>query len=84
MRDLESVELHLTVTASAVFVAGIIRGSVRAGNAVMYFPEANVLVPRRADPQSRTPAFKSVLVSIETGVVGEAEGRRRPLALAGP
>ena len=38
---------------------------IRAGNALMYYPEANVLVPRHADPQSRTPAFKCVLVKIE-------------------
>jgi anaerobic selenocysteine-containing dehydrogenase len=31
----------------------------------MYYPEANVLVPRHADPQSKTPAFKCVLVKIE-------------------
>jgi molybdopterin-dependent oxidoreductase alpha subunit len=31
-----------------------------AGNLAMYYPEANVLVPRRLDPRSRTPAFKSV------------------------
>jgi len=37
---------------------------VRAGNAVMYYPEANVLVPHAVDPLSKTPAFKSVLVTI--------------------
>jgi anaerobic selenocysteine-containing dehydrogenase len=37
---------------------------IRAGNALMYYPEANVLVPRHADPQSKTPAFKSVLVNV--------------------
>ena len=37
---------------------------IRAGNAAMYFPEANVLVPRDLDPESRTPAFKHVLVEI--------------------
>jgi hypothetical protein len=26
----------------------------------MYFPEANILVPRRIDPDSGTPAFKSI------------------------
>jgi hypothetical protein len=31
----------------------------------MYFPEANVLVPREIDPQSKTPAFKHVLVTVE-------------------
>ena len=30
----------------------------------MYFPEANVLVPTRSDPRSKTPAFKSILVTI--------------------
>jgi len=37
---------------------------VRPGNAVMYYPEANQLVPRDVDPRSRTPAFKSVLVEV--------------------
>jgi hypothetical protein len=31
----------------------------------MYFPEANVLVSRQLDPDSKTPAFKSVIVTIE-------------------
>jgi molybdopterin-dependent oxidoreductase alpha subunit len=34
------------------------------GNAAMYFPEANLLVPRRIDPASGTPAFKSIAVRI--------------------
>ncbi len=38
---------------------------VRPGNIVMYYPEANVLVPRHADPKSRTPAFKNTPVTIE-------------------
>jgi len=33
---------------------------IRPGNLAMYYPEANALVPRRLDPRSRTPAFKSV------------------------
>ncbi|MFQ5479165.1 MAG: FdhF/YdeP family oxidoreductase [Candidatus Binatia bacterium] len=37
---------------------------IRPGNLAMYFPEANVLVPRRLDPRSRTPAFKSVSVTL--------------------
>jgi anaerobic selenocysteine-containing dehydrogenase len=37
---------------------------IRPGNAAMYYPEANVLVPRDVDPASKTPAFKSVLVEI--------------------
>ena len=39
--------------------------AIKAGNALMYFPEANVVVPRAADPQSRTPSFKSVDVTLE-------------------
>ena len=52
---------------------------VRAGNAVMYYPEANVLVPRDVDPQSKTPAFKSVLIEVlpEARV---APGMRLPMA----
>ena len=38
---------------------------IKAGNALMYYPEANVLVPRTADEQSRTPAFKGVVISVE-------------------
>ena len=37
---------------------------IRAGNVLMYFPEANVLVPRTTDPQSKTPAFKGALVTL--------------------
>jgi anaerobic selenocysteine-containing dehydrogenase len=35
------------------------------GNLAMYYPEANALVPRRVDPDSGTPAFKSVLARLE-------------------
>jgi molybdopterin-dependent oxidoreductase alpha subunit len=38
---------------------------IPSGNAAMYYPEANVLVPRRADARSRTPSFKNVPVRIE-------------------
>ena len=38
---------------------------IREGNALMYYPEANVLVSRKADPASRTPAFKGVVISLD-------------------
>ena len=38
---------------------------IRSGNALMYYPEANVLVPRLTDPLSRTPAFKGIVIRIE-------------------
>ena len=34
------------------------------GNLAMYYPEANVLIPRRIDPASGTPVFKSAAVRI--------------------
>jgi anaerobic selenocysteine-containing dehydrogenase len=37
---------------------------IRQGNALMYFPEANVLIPRQVVPQSQTPAFKGALIKI--------------------
>jgi len=37
---------------------------IRDGNAMMYYPESNILVPRTVDPQSRTPMFKNILVTI--------------------
>lgn len=39
------------------------------GNIAAYYPEANVLVGQTVDQRSRTPAFKSVPVSVETQVV---------------
>jgi len=38
--------------------------AIRAGNALMYYPEANVLVPKAVDPLSKTPAFKSIAVTV--------------------
>ncbi|MBT4602221.1 MAG: FdhF/YdeP family oxidoreductase [Bacteroidetes Order II. Incertae sedis bacterium] len=37
---------------------------IKPGNVAMYFPEANVLLDRRLDPLSKTPAFKGALVKI--------------------
>jgi len=55
---------------------------IARGCALMYYPEANVLVPRGVDRRSRTPGFKSVVVTIlpcglapaiQPGVVGLAD-----------
>jgi anaerobic selenocysteine-containing dehydrogenase len=40
--------------------------SIKPGNAAMYYPEANRLVSRALDPQSKTPAFKCVVVRVTT------------------
>ncbi len=37
---------------------------IKAGNSLMYYPEANELVPRTLDPRSKTPAFKAVVVTV--------------------
>lgn len=51
---------------------------IAKGCALMYFPESNVLIPRMSDPKSRTPAFKSAVVSV-SAVQGElAPTPRRP------
>jgi molybdopterin-dependent oxidoreductase alpha subunit len=39
--------------------------NIKPGNALMYYPEANLLVPRELDPQSKTPVFKGVVVRVE-------------------
>lgn len=61
------VDQRVTVRSEAGAMANILvrRFDIKAGNAAMYFPEANVLVPAVVDPQSKTPAFKAVLVTIE-------------------
>ncbi|HIA18566.1 MAG TPA: hypothetical protein EYN03_00125 [Planctomycetes bacterium] len=38
---------------------------IRSGNALMYFPEANILIARDHDTQSGTPAFRGTVVTIE-------------------
>jgi len=50
---------------------------VPAGNALAYFPEANVLIGHDSDPRSKTPAFKSVAVSIEPRGAGSAVSGQR-------
>jgi len=37
---------------------------VRRGNIMVYYPEANVLVPRSTDQRSKTPSFKSIPVCV--------------------
>ena len=68
MRRLNLTENEpVTVKSQTGEMVGILArsfDSIRAGNALMYYPEANVLVPRTADPKSRTPAFKNVLVTV--------------------
>ena len=43
---------------------------VARGSAVMYYPEANVLLPRSVDPSSRTPSFKNTPITLEPSTRG--------------
>ncbi len=55
--------------------AGTMRGvlvrafDIPAGNCAMYYPEANLLIPRIADPASHTPVFKSVAIEVQRSEV---------------
>jgi hypothetical protein len=48
---------------------------IRPGNTVMYYPEANVLVPRAVDPGSKTPGFKGTVVRVEASAAPPAPNR---------
>lgn len=58
---------RVTVRSAAGEMPGILVVKfehIRAGNAAMYYPESNVLVPKFADPHSKTPAFKSIEIEV--------------------
>ncbi len=82
------VEQRVTVRSAAGSLSGILVRDydIRAGNALMYFPEANALVPTTTDPESKTPAFKAVPITLEpdsvqvNGDAGQA-GARIPLEM---
>jgi len=60
-------ETRVTVRSEVGAINGVLARSyekIKPGNVLMYYPEANVLVPRHLDPASRTPAFKNVLVAV--------------------
>jgi len=69
--DMQRLGLHdeqrVTVESTTGRLTNILARAfpeIRPGNALMYYPEANILVPRHADPLSRTPAFKSIVVNV--------------------
>ena len=73
--------------------AGTMRGQIvsafeqiRPGNVAMYYPESNVLVPKSADPLSRTPAYKSIAVEVvaDDGIVTASIPRPELVAAGTP
>lgn len=68
-----------------VSTAGEMRGQIvsafpeiRPGCVAMYYPESNVLVPKAADPLSRTPAYKRVAVTVTADEPTAAAARLEP------
>jgi len=64
VRSLVEGQRVVVRSSAGEMAAGIAIVDIRPGNVAMYFPEANVLVPRVSDRRSKTPAFKGVSVSI--------------------
>jgi molybdopterin-dependent oxidoreductase alpha subunit len=62
LRENDPVDV-ITSTGHLRVVAAFI--DIPPGNIAMYYPEANAVVPRRVDPESGTPAFKSVIARLE-------------------
>ncbi len=60
----EDQQVRLTSSAGELRYHHVREYDVRAGNILMYYPEANVLVPHEVDPQSKTPGFKGVPVKV--------------------
>jgi len=61
VREGDAVTVETDAGRMRVVVA---HADIRPGNLAMYYPEANLLVPRRVDPASGTPAFKSISARI--------------------
>jgi molybdopterin-dependent oxidoreductase alpha subunit len=93
--DIARLGLHVDQEVTVRSAVGVMHGirvrafDIRAGNALMYYPEANVLVPTTTDPESRTPAFKNVLVEVVAQVPSrnpgngvDPSGKRVPLTMS--
>jgi len=73
------------ITSSAGEMRGQIVAAfdqIRPGCVAMYYPESNVLVPKAADPLSRTPAYKSIAVTVAPDVAFVQFGRPKPALVA--
>lgn len=84
--DIDRLGLHVnqrvTVQSSVGAMPHILvrEFDIRAGNALMYYPEANVLVPAITDPLSKTPAFKAVLITLEVEIQPGVSTANEPAA----
>ncbi|MAK61411.1 MAG: histidine kinase [Ponticaulis sp.] len=62
----EGETVDLVSEAGRMEAVEIYAFDVPEGNLLAYYPEANVLTATEVDPRSKTPAFKSVKVSVDT------------------
>jgi len=62
LREYDPVDVVTEIGRMRVAAAFI---DIRPGNLAMYYPEVNAIVPRRIDPDSGTPAFKSIVARLE-------------------
>jgi molybdopterin-dependent oxidoreductase alpha subunit len=62
-----AIDQPVTVRSAAGALSNVLVRAIDIppGNCAMYYPEANVIVPKVADDRSKTPAFKNTLVTIE-------------------
>jgi molybdopterin-dependent oxidoreductase alpha subunit len=60
----EDQQVRLTSSVGELRYCRAREYDVRAGNVLMYYPEANTLVPHAVDPLSKTPGFKGVPVKV--------------------
>ncbi|CAN5863519.1 FdhF/YdeP family oxidoreductase [soil metagenome] len=62
-----SVDQRVTVRSDTGALRNVLvrEVDIRPGNAVMYYPESNVIVSKAADPRSKTPAFKNTAITVE-------------------
>ena len=64
-RGLQAEQYVTVKSATGTLPRQIVRPyDIRSGNALMYYPETNVLIPRDVDPESKTPAFKSIKIEL--------------------
>jgi len=79
--DLHAGDRVMLVTGTGRYgPVRVLLRDIRPGNLAAYYPEANVLVPRRIDPRSLTPAFKSIAVRVERAAAGVAPQEAAALA----
>ena len=62
LRESDPVDVVTEIGRMRVVAAFI---DIPPGNLAMYYPEVNAVVPRRVDPESGTPAFKSIVARLE-------------------